>query len=92
MHIIVAFLGLVGGGLFWWYRLRAIGRGRARRLSIMPGVLAAISAARKSASKRSMSPLTAIEDPALAAATVIYAIISEDNLPGDSQIRSGAVV
>lgn len=87
MHIIVAFLGLVGGGLFWWYRLRAMGEA-AHEIVDHAGRARGYFRRKKIRKQTELSPLTAIEDPAIAAATVIYAIISEDNLPGDNQIEA----
>jgi uncharacterized tellurite resistance protein B-like protein len=87
MHIIVAFLGLVGGGLFWCYRLRAMGEA-AHEIVDHAGRARGYFRRKKIRKQTELSPLTAIEDPAIAAATVIYAIISEDNLPGDNQIEA----
>ncbi len=77
MHILIAILGAIGGAAFWWYRAKHISeaandvvdlagraRGKFRRNAI-----------RK---KAAVAPVTAIDDPVVAAATVIMAIATED--------------
>jgi hypothetical protein len=79
MHILIAILGAIGGAAFWWYRAKHISEaandvvdlaGRARgkyRRNVMK-------------KKAAVAPVTAIDDPIVAAATVIMAIATEDNI------------
>lgn len=83
MHILLLIVGAFGAAAFWWYRLKymrdaavevtdAVGRirGNVRRNSL-----------RK---KAALSPVTAINDPVTAAATIIIAIASEDTVISDA--------
>lgn len=76
MHIVLAVIGILGAGLFWWYRIRMLGDAASE---VADGVGRARGYFRRQKIRRQTehSPLTAINDPVLAAATVIYAIISE---------------
>jgi uncharacterized tellurite resistance protein B-like protein len=77
MHILLAVIGILGAGLVWWYRIRMLGDAASE---VADGVGRARGYFRRQKIRRQTehSPLTAINDPVLAAATVIYAIISED--------------
>lgn len=83
MHIVLAVLGLLGGGLFWWYRLKVLGDA-ADDVIDGSGKIRGNFRRRKIRVQAEHSPLTAIEDPVLAAATLIFAIIAEDTLITDS--------
>ncbi|WP_271897653.1 hypothetical protein [Candidatus Phyllobacterium onerii] len=82
MHIILAVLGLLGGGLFWWYRLKVLGEAAGDVID-SAGRVRGYFRRRKIRLQAEHSPLTAIEDPVLAAATLILAIIAEDTLITD---------
>ncbi|ATU93990.1 hypothetical protein [Phyllobacterium zundukense] len=79
MHIVLAILGILGGGLFWWYRLKVLGDAASDAID-SAGRVRGYFRRRKIRLQAEHSPLTAIEDPVLAAATVIFAIIAEDIL------------
>lgn len=87
MHIVLAFIGLLGAGLFWWYRLKMLGDAAS---DVVDGVGRARGYFRRQKIRKQNehSPLTAISDPVLAAATVIYAIISEDVPHSDSHVEA----
>lgn len=70
MHIVLAVLGILGGGLFWWYRMKVLGEA-ASELIDSAGRARGYFRRRKIRKMAEHSPLTAIEDPVLAAATVI---------------------
>ncbi|MEK1855816.1 MAG: hypothetical protein AAAC48_29125 [Phyllobacterium sp.] len=46
MHIVLAILGLLGGGLFWWYRLKILSEGLVMSQTVW-GVCAVVSGAGK---------------------------------------------
>ena len=77
MHIVLAVLGLLGGGLFWWYRLKVLGEAAGDFID-GAGRARGYFRRRRIWTQAEHSPLTAIEDPVLAAATLIFAIIAED--------------
>jgi uncharacterized tellurite resistance protein B-like protein len=79
MHIVLAILGLLGGGLFWWYRLKVLSEAAGDVVDSM-GRVRGYFRRRKIRQQATHFPLTAIEDPVLAAATVIFALIAEDTL------------
>lgn len=87
MHIVLAILVLLGGALFWWYRLKVLGEAAG-------DVIDSVGRARGYLRRRRIrlqaehSPLTAIEDPILAAATLIFAIIAEDVLITDNHFEA----
>lgn len=82
MHILLALLGIVGSGLFWWYRVRTLGDAASDVIDTA-GKARGYLRRKKIRLQHEHSPLTAIDDPVLAAATVIFAIISEDALITD---------
>ncbi|MGO4447907.1 hypothetical protein AB4Y96_03190 [Phyllobacterium sp. TAF24] len=83
MHIVLAVIGILGAGLIWWYRIRMLGDAASE---VADGVGRARGYFRRQKIRRQTehSPLTAINDPVLAAATVIYAILTEDMPHSDS--------
>ncbi len=88
MHIVLLVLGLLGGGVFWWYRLMFLGRA-ASDIADEAGRIRGHFRRRKIRMQAENSPLTAINDPVHAAATIILAIISEDEMIDDR--HTGAV-
>ncbi len=82
MHVVLAVLGLLGGGLFWWYRLKMLNEATGDIID-GAGRIRGYFRRRKIRMQAEHSPLTAIEDPILAAATLIFAIIAEDVLITD---------
>lgn len=87
MHIVLAFFGIVGGGLFWWYRVRVASEA-ASEIIDSAGRVRGYFRRRKIRAAHHHSPLTAIDDPVLAAATVMFAIIGEDTLITDDHIAA----
>jgi hypothetical protein len=82
MHIVLLLLALLGGEIFWWHRLTLLGRA-AGDIADEAGRIWGYFQRREIRLQAEHSPLTAINDPARAAATVILAIISEDEAIGD---------
>jgi hypothetical protein len=85
MHIVLAVFALLGFGLFWWYRLKMLNEA-ADDIIDGTGRLRGYFRRRRIRLQAEHSPLTAIEDPILAAATLIFAIIAEDVLITDDHI------
>lgn len=77
MHILIALLGILGAGAFWWYRLKYMGDAAGEVVDKIGQVRGSMrrSKLRKQAS---LSPLTAVDDPVVAAATIITAIVTDD--------------
>jgi uncharacterized tellurite resistance protein B-like protein len=87
MHILLALLVIVGGGLFWWYRMRTLGDAASDVIDTA-GKARGYLRRKKIRTQHEHSPLTAIDDPVLAAATVIFAIVSEDALITDNHYEA----
>lgn len=77
MHILLAILGILGVGAFWWYRLKFMGEA-ASEVADAVGSMQGNIRRSKLRKKAALSPITAIDDPITAAATVIMAIAAED--------------
>lgn len=77
MHILLIVLGVLGGLAFWWYRLKMMGEAASEAADAIGRVRGRV---RRNRIRRQneLSPLTAIDDPVVAAATLIAAIASED--------------
>jgi len=87
MHILLALLGLIGVAVLWWYRLKRI-HGAASEAADAAGRLRGAYRRHRIRKSTEMSPLTAIDDPILAAATVILAIVSEDDPLTDTRLSA----
>lgn len=85
MQILIAIVGIVAAGAFWWYRIRYMGKAAYEGADALGHALG--HASRK---KVALGPLTAIDDPFVAATTVMLAIASEDvpiSDPLESRLR-----
>ncbi|MCV3208217.1 hypothetical protein OHD62_16365 [Mesorhizobium sp. YC-39] len=90
MPFLIAVLGLLGAAAFWWYRMKAMNEA-AREVADVVGRVQGNIRRNKLRKQAALSPLTAIDDPVVAAATLITAIVSENGpmLPGrEAVIRS----
>ncbi|TKB78608.1 MAG: hypothetical protein E5W81_14145 [Mesorhizobium sp.] len=76
MHVLIAAIGLLGAAAFWWYRLKTM-NDAAREVADVVGRVQGNIRRKKLRKQAALSPLTAIDDPVVAAATLITAIISE---------------
>ncbi|ESW77636.1 hypothetical protein NKL07_07475 [Mesorhizobium sp. C280B] len=77
MHILIAAIGLLGAAGFWWYRLKIM-NDAAREVADVVGRVQGNVRRKKLRKQAALSPLTAIDDPVVAAATLITAIVSEN--------------
>lgn len=86
MHILIAIVGIMGAAAFWWYRVQYMGKAAGEVADAIGHVRGNMrrNALRK---KSAVSPITAIDDPVVAAATVIMAINAEDAPLDDDQER-----
>jgi hypothetical protein len=77
MHVLVAIFGILAAAAFWWYRAKYISDAASE---VADAVGKARGAYRRNAmrKKAAVAPVTAIDDPVVAAATVIMAIAAED--------------
>ncbi|OHV88991.1 hypothetical protein [Mesorhizobium sp. ORS 3428] len=83
MPFLIAILGLLGAAAIWWYRLKAMNEA-ANEVADVIGRVQGNIRRKKLRKQAALSPLTAIDDPVVAAATLITAIVSEHApiLPG----------
>ena len=86
MHIVISILGLLGAGLFWWYRLRAAGAA-VRDVADMAGRARGAVKRRRFRNRAAVSPFAAIDDPVVGAATVIIAMAQEQGSFDDETER-----
>lgn len=77
MHILLAAISILGGLAFWWYRLKYLG-GAASEAVDTVGRIRGQFRRKKQRKMAELSPITAIEDPVIAAATILVAIFGED--------------
>lgn len=77
MPFLIAILGVLGAAAFWWYRMKAMNEA-ARDVADVIGRVQGSVRRKKLRKQAALSPLTAIDDPVVAAATLITAIVSED--------------
>ncbi|ESX07555.1 MULTISPECIES: hypothetical protein [unclassified Mesorhizobium] len=76
MPFLIAILGVLGAGAFWWYRMKAMNEA-AREVADVVGRVQGNIRRKKLRKQAALSPLTAIDDPVVAAATLIMAIAAE---------------
>ncbi|KUM23879.1 hypothetical protein AU467_08140 [Mesorhizobium loti] len=76
MPFLIAVLGLLGAAAIWWYRMKAMNEA-AREVADVVGRVQGNIRRKKLRKQAALSPLTAIDDPVVAAATLITAIVSE---------------
>ena len=79
MHILLAALGLMGVAAFWWYRLKMMNDAAGEVADVL-GRIQGQFRRKRLRRQAAVAPLTAIDDPVVAAATLITAIVSE-NVP-----------
>ncbi|AID33273.2 hypothetical protein EFV37_05380 [Mesorhizobium loti] len=77
MPFLIAVLGVLGAAAFWWYRMKAM-NDAAREVADVVGRVQGNIRRKKLRKQAALSPLTAIDDPVVAAATLITAIVSEN--------------
>jgi uncharacterized tellurite resistance protein B-like protein len=77
MHILIAAIGLMGAAAFWWYRVKYMSEAASEVADAVGRVRGSVRR-KKLRKQAALSPLTAIDDPVVAAATLITAIVSED--------------
>jgi hypothetical protein len=83
MHIVLAVLGIVGAAAIWWYRIKYMSQA-AGEVADAAGRVRGNLRRSKLRKKAALSPVTAIDDPLTAAATVIVAIAAEDELVSEA--------
>ncbi|WP_245494284.1 hypothetical protein, partial [Mesorhizobium sp. M4B.F.Ca.ET.017.02.2.1] len=76
MPFLLAILGVLGAAAFWWYRMKAMNEA-AREVADVVGRVQGNIRRKKLRKQAALSPLTAIDNPVVAAATLITAIVSE---------------
>ncbi len=79
MSLIVALMGIIGGAVFWWYRMKATSDA-ANEVFDAVGRVRGNMRRGKIRKKAAMAPISAIDDPVIAAATIMVSIITEDTV------------
>lgn len=77
MHILLAILGILGAAALWWYRVKMMNDAANEAADVIGRVRGNIRR-NKIRRQNELSPLTAIDDPVVAAATLISALVSDD--------------
>jgi hypothetical protein len=77
MNILLAVLGILGAAVLWWYRMKMM-RDAANEAADVIGRVRGNIRRNRIRQQNEMSPLTAINDPVVAAATLISAMVSDD--------------
>jgi hypothetical protein len=76
MPFLLAVLGVLGAAAFWWYRVKTMGQAAGEIADAVGRVQGTIRRGQLR-KKAALAPLTAIDDPVTAAATVVLAIAAE---------------
>ncbi|MBZ9707572.1 hypothetical protein LB543_12665 [Mesorhizobium sp. ESP7-2] len=76
MPFLIAVLGVLGAAALWWYRMKAM-NDAAREVADVVGRVQGNIRRKKLRKQAALSPLTVIDDPVVAAATLITAMVSE---------------
>jgi uncharacterized tellurite resistance protein B-like protein len=90
MHILIAVFGIMAAGAFWWYRLKMM-NDAAGEVASQVGRVQGHFRRQKLRKKAAVSPVAAIDDPVVAAATVMMSIATGDKPTTDemmARIRS----
>lgn len=82
MHILAAIIGFIVMAFFWWNRLKDAGQAAgevANKVGVVRGNIRRKALRRKA----EMSPITAIDNPLIAAATLLFSTQSEEFVLGE---------
>ena len=79
MHIVLAVVGLIGAAAFWWYRLKYMSDAANEAVDAVGRVQGHFRRG-KLRKKSALAPISAIDDPVIAAATIMAAIAAEDTV------------
>lgn len=79
MHIVLAVVGLIGAAAFWWYRLKYMSEAANEAVDAVGRVQSHFRRG-KLRKKSALAPISAIDDPVIAAATIMAAIAAEDTV------------
>lgn len=85
MHIVIAVVGLLGAAALWWWRFKAMGEA-ANEVASQVGKVQGHFRRQKLRKKAAVSPIAAIDDPVVAAATVMVGIGAEDMVNTDALV------
>ena len=80
MHIILLIVGVLGALAFWWFRIKQIGQAGSEALDTAQRARGYLRR-RDHARKGDFSPVTAIDDPVVAAATLAAFVAGDDGWP-----------
>lgn len=83
MHLVLMILGVLAAGAVWWYRFRMMADATNEMVDKV-GRVQGHFRRRKLRRKAAIAPVAAIDDPVVAAATVMVAIGAEDVVMSDA--------
>ena len=75
MHIVVLVLGVLAGAAFWWYRIKTISEAGSEVVDALGRVRGQVRR-NKLRQKSEESPVVAIDNPVIAAATLLINLIT----------------
>jgi hypothetical protein len=79
MHIVLAIVGLIGAGAFWWYRIKYMSEAVGEAADAA-GRVQGHFRRNKLRKKSALAPISSIDAPIVAAATIMVAIAAEDSV------------
>lgn len=79
MHILLGLFSLIAVAVVWWYRIKYMSEAAGEAADAIGRVQSKIRR-EKMRKKSALSPITAIDNPITAAATIIASIASEDSV------------
>jgi hypothetical protein len=79
MHILLGLFGLIAFAAIWWYRIKFMSEAAGEAADAIGRVQSKIRRD-KMRKKSAVAPITVIDDPLTAAATIMVAIASEDSV------------
>jgi hypothetical protein len=78
MHIVLAVLAILGGGAFWWYRMKHMA-GAASEINDVAGRVWGKYKRYMFRKKAEASPIEAVKDPVAAAVVMMIAMVKEES-------------
>ena len=86
MHIVLAVVGLIGAAAFWWYRLKYMSDAANEAVDAVGRVQGHFRRG-KLRKKSALAPISAIDDPVIAAATIMAASCDSSTLESNRFAR-----
>ena len=78
MHILGLLLGLIGAGVFWWYRLKTVAEVGNKALDAAGRVRSQVRR-KRSRDKAAFAPVAAVDHPVIAAASLMRFVAGDEH-------------